>query len=500
MAAGEALHPDDPERIGSYTLLGRLGAGGQGIVYAARGPAGETVAVKLLRSGFGDDRDARARFLRELETAKRVARFCTAAVLDADVAGDRPYIVSEYVDGPSLQAVVRDQGPRGGGALERLAVGTATALVTIHQAGVVHRDLKPHNVLLGSDGPRVIDFGIARALDGVTLTASGVVGTPAYMAPEQLSGERAGPPADVFAWAGTMVFASCGRPPFGDDNMPAVIGRILHGTPELGGLAGPLRDLAARCLDKDPARRPAASEVLRALLGEQAPQGDGTLPPATLLAGAAVAEQPPTAPPFAQPTVRQHAYPPAEPARREPARRNTGTVVAVSAAVIAVAAAVVVAVLALKGSQAKDEPKAAAAPPSSPPASSPAPASAPPASTPSEATSDPAAPPGFSAAYAGRWGGQVKQNDGKVFPVDLTLPAGARQGAVTYPTFGCTGTLTLINDAAGALTVRENITTGRCVPVGLITLTPAGAGAVTFNYSATSKGRTWAVIGPLTRR
>ncbi|MEW2360004.1 serine/threonine-protein kinase, partial [Spirillospora sp. NPDC029432] len=286
----QGLRAADPAAIGPYRLLGRLGEGGQGVVYRAEEPrGGGTVAVKRLRAGLGDDPEARARFIRELDTAKRVARFCTAAVLDADVDGDRPYIVSEYVDGPSLARVVRERGPRGGGALDRLAVGTAAALVAIHQAGVVHRDFKPHNVLLGPDGPRVIDFGIARALDAGTITSSGQgVGTPAYMAPEQLRGERAGPAADVFAWAGTMVFASCGRPPFGSDNLQAVAYRVQTGEPDLGALEGPLRELAARCLSKDPALRPPASEILRTLLGEGEPQATGPVAPAVLEAAAAV--------------------------------------------------------------------------------------------------------------------------------------------------------------------------------------------------------------------
>ena len=218
------------------------------------------VAVKLLHAQFSGDTKARARFAGELASAKRVAPFCTAQILDADVEGDTPYLVSEFIEGPSLREVVDSRGPSSGGDLQRLAIGTVTALAAIHEAGIVHRDFKPTNVLLAADGPRVIDFGIARALDaGGTLTST-TVGTPSYMSPEQISGEPAGPPTDVFAWACTMVFAATGSPPFGQDSIPAVMNRILHQEPGLGMLMGPLRDVVVSCLAKfpePPADRPA---------------------------------------------------------------------------------------------------------------------------------------------------------------------------------------------------------------------------------------------------
>jgi ABC-type oligopeptide transport system substrate-binding subunit len=305
MPQATPLLPGDPERLGAYELTGRLGEGGQGMVFLGTAPAddpgdggpGVPVAVKLLHARLSTDAKARSRFAAEVAVAQRVAPFCTAPILDADVEGDTPYIVSEYIDGPSLQDVVSRQGPRTGTALHRLAVGTITALTAIHQAGVVHRDLKPSNVLLAADGPRVIDFGIARALDATGTLSSTAIGTPAYMAPEQISGTAVGPAADVFAWGCTMAFAAGGRPPFGQDSIPAVMNRIVNLPPDLSMLGSPLRELVAQCLVKDPSARPSAQAVLLRLLGH-ADAGPATpqAPASVLTEGvraAAHAEAPP---------------------------------------------------------------------------------------------------------------------------------------------------------------------------------------------------------------
>ncbi|MEU4571333.1 serine/threonine-protein kinase [Nonomuraea sp. NPDC023979] len=260
------LLPDDPRTVGPYQLEGRLGAGGQGAVYAARGPEGERVAVKLLHPYLIADEEARVRFLREVETAKRVAPFCTAQMLDSGFAGSRPYIVSEFVDGPSLQESVRASGPRGAAALQRLAINTATALAAIHAAGVVHRDFKPGNVLLGPDGPVVIDFGIAKALDlSQSVVTSQPIGSPAYMAPEQIAGREVGPPADLFTWAATMHYAATGSRAFGGDTIPATLHAVLNSEPDLDGLEVRFARLLRECLSKDPAKRPTAAQVVERL-------------------------------------------------------------------------------------------------------------------------------------------------------------------------------------------------------------------------------------------
>ncbi len=259
------LQPGDPAHLGGHRVLGRLGSGGQGVVYLAESGDGVRVAVKVLHAS--DDPEADARFRREAEVLPRIASFCTAQVLHVGTADAMPYIVSEYIEGPTLQQAVRERGPLRGRELRRVAVGTVTALAAIHRAGVVHRDFKPANVLLSRDGPRVIDFGIARAVDAEA-TEEGIVGTPAYMAPEHLGDAPPGPAADLFAWGSVMVFAASAHPPFGTDAFAAIMRRILMEEPDLGALDGDLREIVAQCLAKDPAERPAAGQVLFRLLGQ----------------------------------------------------------------------------------------------------------------------------------------------------------------------------------------------------------------------------------------
>ncbi|GGS90954.1 hypothetical protein GCM10010156_56590 [Planobispora rosea] len=271
------LQPGDPEQLGDYRLLGRLGEGGQGTVYLAEDRAGTPVAVKALHAAASSDPVRRRRFAGEAELIRQVSSFCVAEVLDADLDSERPYIVSEYVDGPSLKTAVETGGPRTGGALRRLAVGTVTALAAVHQAGIVHRDVKPPNVLLGPDGPRVIDFGIARLLDTAATTTGHVVGTVAYMSPEQVAGARVDFASDMFSWAATMAYAAGGEAPFGQDTVPAIMYRILHADPALPSLPDDLREVVAACLTRDPELRPTAREVLLRLIGDDTGGGGAAL-------------------------------------------------------------------------------------------------------------------------------------------------------------------------------------------------------------------------------
>ncbi|MBR8741746.1 serine/threonine-protein kinase, partial [Nocardiopsis sp. MG754419] len=268
----EATEKVDPgHTVGRYRLVRRLGRGGFGEVFLGETEDGARAAIKLLHASWSRDQDMRRRFAAEVEQARSVSGFCVAEILDADAEADQPWIASEYIDGPTLQQAVSTGGPRAGGDLLRLAVSTATALAAIHASGVVHRDLKPDNIMLAPDGPRVIDFGIARALESTSVTASGIVGTVGYMAPEQLEGMRVGTPVDVFSWGAVMVFAATGREAFPGPSQAARIARVLGGEPDTGDLSGALLATVLACLDKDPEARPDARTLLGHLVAGTAP-------------------------------------------------------------------------------------------------------------------------------------------------------------------------------------------------------------------------------------
>lgn len=274
---------DDPRWIGDYRILGVLGAGGMGKVYLGRNTGGRTVAVKVIRPDLVGDTEFRARFRREVAAAQRVGGRFTAPVLDADVDADPPWLATGYVAGFALSEAVETFGPFGEDTLLALARGLAAALVAVHEAGVVHRDLKPSNVLLAVDGPKVIDFGIARAVEDTALTTTGkVVGSPGFMCPEQVTGEPVGPASDVFALGGVLTFAATGQGPFGTGETMHMLWRIVYEDPRLDAVPERLRPIVASCLAKDPAARPTPARLLDDLGALGAPERTGWLPPAVL--------------------------------------------------------------------------------------------------------------------------------------------------------------------------------------------------------------------------
>uniref|UniRef100_UPI00066CB780 serine/threonine-protein kinase n=1 Tax=Streptomyces sp. SBT349 TaxID=1580539 RepID=UPI00066CB780 len=270
--------------IAGYRLTHRLGEGGMGKVYLSHTPGGRPIAIKVIRPEVASDPEFRRRFRQEVRSAERVQGLFTAPVIDSDADGPQPWLATAYVAGPSLHEAVRNHGPLPVPAAAWLLAGIAEALQAIHGAGVIHRDLKPSNVLLAADGPRVIDFGVARAADATSLTRSGVAaGTPAFMAPEQAMAQQVTPAADVFALGLIAAFVTAGAPPFGDGSSPAVLYRIVHEEPDLSAVPAPLRELTARCLAKGPADRPSPAQVIelcRQVTGTGPQPAHGWLPPA----------------------------------------------------------------------------------------------------------------------------------------------------------------------------------------------------------------------------
>lgn len=266
-AGVEELRGTDPRRIGPYELVGVLGSGGMGRVYLGRTAAGVTAAVKVIHADLSRDPEFRRRFRREVETTAAITGPRLAAVLDSDVEAEHPWLATEYVAGPSLASAVAATGPLTPEAAVQVATGVAEALAAIHAQGLVHRDVKPSNVLLAPDGPRLIDFGIARGAADSRLTRTGVaLGTPQFMAPEQIQGDReTGPAADLFALAGVLLYAMTGEYPFGEGSAVTLLYRIVHEAPRLEPVRPDLRPLLAACLDKDPAARPSAIEVAQHL-------------------------------------------------------------------------------------------------------------------------------------------------------------------------------------------------------------------------------------------
>jgi predicted Ser/Thr protein kinase len=253
-----------PEQLGPYRVIRRLGQGGMGVVYLAADADGQYVAVKALHPPMAQEEGARRRLAREVETMHRVRSPYVAEVLGADLDGDPPYIVTRYVPGLTLDAVISAGGPLTGPALGRLAYGLAQALAAVHAAGVVHRDLKPGNVMIADGEPVVIDFGIAQLVETTRLTLTGMfMGTPGYLAPEVIEGKDSGPGSDVHSWGATVAFAATGRAPFGTGAFEAIFFRIMHSQPDLDTLPAPLSPIVLRALSRDPATRPSSADLVQ---------------------------------------------------------------------------------------------------------------------------------------------------------------------------------------------------------------------------------------------
>ncbi|HUA30864.1 MAG TPA: protein kinase [Streptosporangiaceae bacterium] len=528
------LLPGDPRRLGAYELVGRIGHGGQGTVFLGRHPRGGPVAVKLLRAEWTREPVARARFAREVSAASKVAPFCTARIIDSRLDGDEPFVVSEYIDGPSLHEVVTKDGPLSGSALDRLAVGTATALSAIHQAGVIHRDFKPGNVLMGPDGPRVIDFGIARSIDTTTTVTSQLFGTPGYMAPEVVRGHPAGPPADVFAWASTITFAATGQPPFHAPNVAAIVHQLTSGEPDLGALAEPLRAVVASCLVKEPGPRPTAADLIMRL--QQLYGQIGTAPlVATGWAGTGVTTRAPeqgvknigmgghagvispprpraspwstdrmaqagAAPDFAPAPGRApggNGWPgqPGPAARPRPVRRGGSGWLIVLVGVVALG---IVGGLVLPLLFSNSAPPGLPPPVNSAPGNTghharghgtgQAPAGRPTASPSTSPARSAAAPPNtIPLRFAGTWRGRASQPGGTVphWSAVLKLPFGARAGTFTITTMPCFATVTVVDMTQTTMLLRETVGPGSasdCAQTGFIGLDHTGLNRAVLHW------------------
>ncbi|UCM89648.1 serine/threonine-protein kinase [Streptomyces marincola] len=332
----EPLSADDPRRVGDYGLIGRLGRGGMGRVYLGRSAGGRTVAIKVVHAHIAADERFRARFAREVAAARLVGGDWTAPVLDADPEAEMPWVATGYVAGPDLHDAVGAHGPLPRATVLALGAGLAEALSAVHERGLVHRDVKPSNVLLSLQGPRLIDFGIARAGDATArLTATGVtVGSPGYMAPEQAVGGAVGPAADMFSFGAVLAYAAGGKAPFPGDAPAQLLYQVVHTPPRLDGVPPWLRDLVTACMAKDPAERPSPREAARACAGEGGAAGlmvPGWLPQPVVedvsrravellnLETAAPAGPPPPGNGASGP------YPPPGPAPGQPAANGPGT-------------------------------------------------------------------------------------------------------------------------------------------------------------------------------
>ncbi|OAH12472.1 serine/threonine-protein kinase [Streptomyces jeddahensis] len=507
----EELRPGDPRIVGPFQLLGRLGTGGMGRVFLGRSAQGRTVAVKLVHPELAVDPEFRQRFRREVQAARRVVGEWTAAVVAADTEAAVPWAATAYIPALSLQEAVQRHGCLPEETVWALAFGLARALETIHGCGLVHRDLKPSNVLLGLDGPRVIDFGIARAMDGDGLTRTGmVVGTPGFISPEQVNGEPATGASDVFCLGSVLVFAATGRSPF-----PATGGGVAAGLlavvsrpPSLDGLSGPLRDVAEACLAQEAARRPLPERIAEMAesagydrsrpwlppelldhLGRQAARLlEVETPPPTALDQAARQPSPdwptqtaaprpsaPAGPPPPSPHPSPSPSPHWGPVPTSPSSLPTTRRVRKWPLFLAAAALVLVGALAprmLTDTSEKTEGTA----------------------TPGPTTSAVSASPQSAFRYPGTWRGTVTQGDSNHYPVKAVYKGGKVGDVVAtvdYPTLECSGRWVLISQSDKGLAVKEQITEGRsnCSDVVEINLTPSTDGTLGYAFADWEEGQ-----------
>lgn len=517
------LRDSDPRGLGPYRLLGRLGLGGMGQVFLARAQDGRFVAVKLIHPHLAEEPEFRRRFRREVAAARRVSGAGTASVVACDTEADTPWFATEFVPGPSLQQVVDEWGrPLPTASVWHLARGLAATLGVIHGAGVLHRDLKPSNVLITLDGPRVIDFGIARAVDSSVATRTGaVIGSPGFMSFEQARGERLGEASDVFGLGALLAYAATGRGPFdGEDDAPhAVLIRVISQPPRLDGITGALRTLMERCMAADPVDRPSPAEIeaesIRAV-GADLPD-DGWLPPElttrlgqeavrllalegpvpTQVDGAAHAvHNAPTSTAARVPgpgTPPAPAYAPVTPVffSPTPARRPLARVLAALGVVLVggIALSVVLMVRDDDGDEAGSPGGTATTAPyddatgsTAQSVASPTPSRSPSPSDPADASEESgrttsATPSPQQFDFAGTWRGIVNQGDGaSVYDVQIEYRGGARGERVAkadYPTLGCGGYWTLRSRTSDRVNVVERLTygAGKCLDDVDISLT-----------------------------
>ena len=486
----EELRLDDPDSFGAYRLLSRLGRGGMGTVYLGESPDGQRVAIKVINPELAGSAQFLDRFRREVAAARRVRRFCTAPVLDASLDDAPLYVVTEFIAGPTLQEAVDESGPLRGADLEGLAVGVATALSAIHDANLVHRDLKPSNVLLSPVGPRVIDFGIARALDthtGVTRTGQ-IIGTPSFLAPELVIGGEVSLASDIFSWGCVVVFAGVGRGPFEGNTIPEILHRVAYEPPRLEGLDPGLRVLVERALQKSPADRPTVPELLEQLTGRRSPEPSAQ--PSRLQSQPTQTMEhsqlpPPGPPPRGPQPYRNSPLPPSRytpppyrpawthpPAPYRPRRSSR-----VLRTLIAAMAGAVLVIILLAAIRSGDSGQDGVSPQSS-----------------GRSSHTTTGQSHVGTGFLGTWRGSIdQQGDPKSpYPAVLSVKSGRVNqiiGHSSYPTLNCSGQLTLLTASKDRLTVRENITEGvtHCI-TATITLVHRSNGTLDYSFSSPVPG------------